>query len=213
MKSIIKQYYFFPFILFLILFVLKTFAIKSPNSRLQNILIVVIGALAGSIIVGTIYYFQDTKWGPAKRKKRLSKSPFKDLIDIGFERKDDFIVGKINDYTTIVMYTWESGKPGIKIDLLFNPRPSTDFLTARDIDQFEKRHKNVWKNPLYWTRNSIGQLFEYNFSPPSFKKIIVKAKEMSDILIKEGMRPISYEENEQVISELIKAMEGEKTNK
>lgn len=111
------------------------------------------------------------------------------------------------------MYTWESGKPGIKIDLLFNPRPSTDFLTTRDMDQFEKRHKNVWKNPLYWTKNSIGQLIEYNFSPPSFKKIIAKAKEMSDILIKEGMRPISYEENEQVIPELIKAMEDEKTNK
>lgn len=210
MKMIIKKYYLFPFIGFLVLLALKTWGIKSPNSSLENNMILLGGALLLSLIVGTIYYFQDTKWGPAKREKKFSKSPFKDLIDVGFERKGDFIVGKINDYATIVMYTWESGKPGIKIDLLFNPKPSTDFLTMRDIDQLEKRNKNMWKNTFYWTRNSIGQLIEYNFSPPSFQKIIAKAEKMSDILIKEGMRPISYEENEEIIPELIKALEDEK---
>lgn len=210
MKMIIKKYYLFPFIGFLVLLALKTWGIKSPNSSLENNMILLGGALLLSLIVGTIYYFQDTKWGPAKREKKFSKSPFKDLIDVGFERKGDFIVGKINDYATIVMYTWESGKPGIKIDLLFNPKPSTDFLTMRDIDQLEKRNKNIWTNTFYWTRNSIGQLIEYNFSTPSFQKIIAKAEKMSDILIKEGMRPISYDENEEIIPELIKALEDEK---
>ena len=216
MKSIIKQYYFFPFILFLILFVLQAFVLKSPNSPLQNALIVVIGALVLSFIVGTIYYFQDTKWGRAKREKKFSKPPFKDLLIIGFKRKGDFIMGSINGYTVIVMYTWHTGKSAIKIDILFDPQFSSRFLTMDEVIQLEKRNKksNLWKaNQLNWTRNSIEHLIEYNFSPPDYTEILTKAEEMVGILIKEGLNPISYEKNEEVMPELIKAIESEKKKK
>lgn len=216
MKMIIKKYYLVPFIVFLILFSLKALGLKSPNSPLENIFIVIGGVLILSLIVGTIYYFQDTKWGPAKREKKFSKSPFTDLFGIGFKREGDFMMGKINGYTTIVMYTWQMGKPSIVIDILFDPWVSDHFLTMKEVIALEKKNKgsNLWKaNQLDWTRNSIRHVIEYNFSSPSFQKIIAKAEEMSGVLLKEGLHPISYERNEEIIPELIKAIENEKTMK
>src|SRR5262245_6516169 len=113
MKTI-KQYYFFPFVGFLIMLGLKTINIKSPNSPLENAMILIGGALLLSLIVGTIYYFLDTRWGPAKREKKFSKSPFRELLDLGFKREKDFIVGTVNGFTTIVMYQWPGGRSAIR---------------------------------------------------------------------------------------------------
>lgn len=213
MKSIIKQYYLIPFIGFLVLFSLKGFSLKSPNTFLENALIVTGGALLLSVIVGTIYYFVDTKWGPSKRKKKLLKPPFSDLLAAGFQIKEDFILGSIEGYTVIVMYTWPEGKSAIQVDVLFDPRISDDFISMEDVDRIEKRNKKpgVWANNNFnWTRNSIGHVMEYTFKAPSHQKILDKSKEMTGILMKEGLVPISYEKNEEIMQKLEAAAETEK---
>ena len=216
MKAIIKQYYFIPFIGFLILFSLQGLGLKSPNTFLENTLIVIGGALLLSLIVGTIYYFLDTKWGPSKRKKKLLKPPFSDLLAAGFQIQEDFILGTIDGYTVIVMFTWPGGKSAIQVDVLFDPRISNHLISMEDVDQLEKRNKrsNLWANNSFnWTRNSIGHVIEYTFKAPSHQKVLEKSKEMTGILMREGLRPISYEKNEEIMPKLVAAIEREKKEK
>ena len=201
MWTIIKKYYLFPFVGFIILFAVKTIGVKSPNTPQENFLIILLGALLLSTIIGTIYYFLDTKWGPKKREKRFFKTPFKQLLEGGFRREDDFITGTVNGYTIIVMYVWPGGKSAINIDVLFDPRFLHGFLSAEDIRQIEKRNKksSFWTNHNYlWTLNSVGLSLEYTLTPPSAEKVITRAKELVDILIKEGLKPITLKQSEEV---------------
>ena len=215
MKKIIWHYYFIPFVGFLLLLALKGLGLKSPNSFLENVVIVVGGALLLSAVVGTIYYFLDTKWGPAKQKRKLLKPPFSDLLASGFRTEENFVVGAVNNYTVVVFYTWPGGKSAIQVDVLFDPRTGTDFRSMGDVIELEKRNKksSVWTdNNLHWTRNSIGHSMAYTFKAPSHQKILSKAEEMIGILNSEKLRPISYEENEQLMPGLLNHIEDE-TNK
>ena len=201
MWAVVKKYYLFPFICFVITLAAKTIGIKSPNTPQENLLILLIGALSLSAIIGTLYYFLDTKWGPKKRERRFSKSPFKQLLEGGFRREGDFAIGTIRDYTVIVMYVWPGGKSAIKIDVLFDPRLSDNFFSDDDIRQMEKRNKksSFWTNQNYsWTLNSVGYLLEYAIRPPSDKKVISKAQEMVDTLIKEKLKPISLKKTDEI---------------
>lgn len=213
MRSTIKKYYLFPFLFFLAAFIIRALTTKSPNTPLENTLIVIGGALLISLTIGTLYYFLDTRWGPSQQVKKLSKSPFKDLVQMGFKQEDNFIIGQMNGYTTIVSYTWHTGKHGIRIVVLFNPRFSDRFLTYKELIAIEKRNKksNLWKNnSIVVTRNSIEHIIEYSFKAPHYTKVLAKAEELSAILIKENLQPVSPEKNEELIPELEKAIEDEK---
>ena len=201
MWKIIKRYYLFSFIGFLILFAIQGIGIKSPNTPLENFLIVLVGAFVLSAIIGTLYYFQDTKWGPKKREKRFSKTPLKQLLESGFKREGDFVTGTVEGYTVIVVYVWPGGKSAINIDVLFDPRFLGGFHSPADIKQIEKRNKksSTWTNNNYlWTLNSIGLQLEYTFTPPSAEKVITRTKELVDILVKENLKPITLEQTEEV---------------
>jgi hypothetical protein len=175
MWSLLKKYYFFPFVSFIILFCIKAIGIKSPNTLQENVLLVLVGALSLSAFVGTLYYFLDTKWGPKKREKRFTKTPFKQLLEGGFRREEDYILGTVNCYTVIVRYVWPGGSSAVKIDVLFDPRCSSSFISPDAIKQIEKRNKksSFWSTDNYlWTLNSVGLLLEYSINPPSAQKVI-----------------------------------------
>jgi hypothetical protein len=62
----------------------------------------------------------DTKWGPAKRKKLLSKPPFTQLFENGFSRNGEMAVGVVQGYIITIFYTWTAGKSAIHLNALFD---------------------------------------------------------------------------------------------
>ncbi|MFT3701708.1 MAG: hypothetical protein QM802_05035 [Agriterribacter sp.] len=201
MWKIIKEYYLVNFIVFFIVFGLRGIATKSPNTLLENFLIVLIGSLILSALVGTIYFYIDARWGPNKREKRFSKVPFIQLVEKGFKRTGDFLIGTVDGYTVMIMFVWPLGQSAVKIAVLFDPASLAASTSYDDIEQIEKRHKKtgIWKNQEHeWTRNSVSFSLGYNFNPPSAETVIAKAQEMTDMLIKENIKPVSIEKLEDI---------------
>ena len=198
MNKIIRRYYLFSFLGFFVLFLITYLPRKSPNNTWINVLICLGGALLISVICGTIYYLQDTKWGPAKRKKRMDKSPFLEFYDYGFTRMEDYARGNIDGYEVLVMYAWwPGGKPAVRIDVLFDMGPATKDSSMSHINHLSKRIKspNGWHDPMYeWNRNSLGVVYSYTFSPPSFKRLMKKINELIEVLKREGLSPMNIGE-------------------
>ena len=200
MWKIIKQYYLLTFIVILIGFSIRVVGTKSPNTVLENFLVLLVASFIVSAAVGTIYYFMDTKWGPKKREKRLLKAPFIQLLEKEFNRQGDFLTGTIDGYTANVMFVWLSGNSAIQIEVLFDPRSLPGAISFDEIKQMEKRYRKpgFWLNQEHqeheWTRSSVAFSLPYNFSPPSAEDVIRKAQDITDMLIKENIKPISLED-------------------
>lgn len=73
MGTVIKKYYLFPFIGFLIVLSIRFIGIKLPSSLQENSIILLIGSLFLSLLIGTLNYLQDTKWGLKKGKRDFQK--------------------------------------------------------------------------------------------------------------------------------------------
>jgi hypothetical protein len=195
MMAIIRKYYLSFFVGFLLLLLWTLFTRESQNSNQVKGLICLGGALAGSIIVGTLYYLVDTKWGPAKRKKVLLKTPFTELFQNGFSKHNDMLVGTIHGYTVIIHYTWLARKSTIQLAILFDVgfsvHASEDLLNAIiNRNQPANRFSSLAHE---WHRNSISCTFEYNFKPPSYEKLMTKMEELTAILLREGLIPLSLD--------------------
>lgn len=210
MWTTIRQYYLLPFLGFGALFTLRVLLTDSPNTVAENALIVVAFAGAISLFTGTIYYFMDTRWGPNKRRKMLAKSPFKEFLANGFEQREDFLTGLVRGYTVIISYTWQTGHPAITPTVLFHPKPGGRFHAAESLKAMEKRHtpSGLFAAAGYqWTPCSIGQAMEYSFKPPAYEKVMETIHKLIDILEREGLHPITYEENDKLIPELVQELE------
>ena len=85
-------------------------------------------------------------------------------------------------------------------DVLFDPRLSSGCLSNEDIKQIAKRNRSsIWRNHNYlWTLNSVGTSIQYGLWPPSAEKVISKAQDLVNILINENLRPISFQETEEI---------------
>jgi hypothetical protein len=193
MWNTIKKYYLLTFVGFFMATAIKTFLNESKNSFVKNSLITFVTAFAISLIAGTLYYFQDTKWGPNKRNKMFTKKPFSDLFMNGFIQKGDTAVGTINRYTIIVNYVWPNGVSAILVNVLF------DKNTTANISDIKKRNKSIWGEDV------IGKLLTYNFTPPSYEKVLSAAEAMTSILKAEGLPPTGYEDKSKLAA-------GELTN-
>ncbi|OJY98274.1 MAG: hypothetical protein BGP13_11585 [Sphingobacteriales bacterium 40-81] len=204
LKNNIKKYYLVPAVAFLVPFLLGIIFIKSPNSFLVNLLIIFSGALISSLLAGTIYYLQDTKWGPAKREKRFSKSPFRELLLNGFTRENNFVIGYISKYPVIIIYNWGLEKPSVNIHIFFNSHYRGRKLAFEDTAEIEKRNlkKTMWSNHNYfWRENSIAHFIAYNFSPPDYEKVLSKADEIINMLRNEALQPININEAKKYFDE------------
>jgi len=193
--AIIKKYYLGSFVGFLLFLLLTLFTRDSQNSNQVKGLICLGGALTGSIIVGTLYYLVDTKWGPAKRKKVLLKSPFTELFQNGFSKHNDMLVGTIHGYAVIVHYTWLAGKSTIQLVILFDVGFSV-YATEDLLHSIIHRNQpaNRFSNLAHeWHRNSISCTFEYHFRPPAYEKLMAKIEELIAILLREGLIPLSLD--------------------
>lgn len=205
MKRIINQYYRFIFLAGFISFTVYVLTVKTVSTYtvFEKIFIAFMGALMLSALLGTVYYIYDTKWEPKRRAKFLSGSPFKELKEQGFQQEEQDLWGQINGYIVYFSFTWYLGYPSVLIEVFFHPNPNGRYLSDAELNGLEKRNKNssLSKNPEYvWSMISLGCFVSYGFKPPSAEKVQSKAKELTEILIKEQMQPIAKEEMEEAWS-------------
>ena len=194
--TVIRRYYLNLFIGFILLFLVIPSSTDTPGPSSKNIPMRIGWALLLTIVCGTLYYLQNTKWGPARRKKILLKSPFTELFQNGFIQNGDAAIGNVNGYTVLIFYTWISRKSAIKMEILFG----IDFhVYNHDEVLRDIIHRNPPRNRFSdtaeeWTRNSVYCRFEYYFRPPSYKKLKAKAEELTAILLRENLVPLSLKD-------------------
>ena len=196
MLNIIKKYYIAPFAGVLVVTALKTFTKESTKSFAENITTVLLSTLVISLVVGTVYYLQDTKWGPNKRDKAFNKSPFSDLLMNRFVIKDNAVVGIVNGFTVVVAYVWPHGASAVAVNVLFDPNICA--LYKGDLEDIKERNHTtgILSQDYTWTNGSIGYVHDDTFTLPAYDTVLKMASTMISVLKAEGLQPISYEESE-----------------
>src|SRR6185436_4450566 len=140
MKRVLP-YYFYPFVLLLVVLSANALTGKSVNTPAESFMNAVIFALIGSLLIGTIIFFYDTKWGPGKQLKILSKSPFSELKEQGFYVQDESLVGNVKEYTVMVSFNWESGRSAISVAVFFNPLRDSQYLGEEELRNLDKLYR------------------------------------------------------------------------
>ena len=209
MWQTVKKYYLGTFILLFIALCFKTIGTKSTNTPWFNFLIILAFSLGLTLIVGTLYYFQDTKWGPNRKKRLFNKKPFVDLLQNGFIKQDDLFIGNVSNYTVVITYIWPGGKPTIEVGVMFHPKTNGIFNTPEEIKLIAKRNKRGFLSEGYvWSLGSVTDLIGYNFKTPTYDMLLSKAQAMINILIKENLQPISYPDSEKLLLAYEKEIKG-----
>jgi len=169
-------------------------------------------AIVLAAIVGLIYFYADTKWGPNERRKRLRKSPFKELRQLGFEEKDNQLVGTFEYFQILAQYNWSgsNGKPSVMLHALFNPKRTNGFIPMDKIDHLNKKHK---KEQLIWSINSISREWNFNFKPPKFEAIESFLPLATTLLKEEQLEPLTLEESDAMEAEYLAYLEKQKNQK
>lgn len=196
----ISRYYIGPLVAFILIFFIGLPTRASTQAPWLIVAIKSGGALFLAAVVGTLHYLQDTKWGPSKRRKMMLKSPFAELFQNGFARYGDVAIGKVQEYTTLVSYTWSAGRSVIKMDILFDIGFQV-FNTDEALQVIINRNPpaNRFSSLAHeWTRNSIGCKFEYAFKAPSYERLRAKAEELTGILRREELIPMSIDKALQI---------------
>ncbi|MBB5394453.1 hypothetical protein [Mucilaginibacter sp. AK015] len=186
MWHFVKKYYLATFLGFLAATLLKELLNRSDRTFVHSFVVAVIVAFVISVVAGTIYYFQDTKWGPNKRKKLFTKPPFSHLLMNRFVQEDDAAVGVIDGYNVVVLYTWPNGGSAISISVFFD----MDFANRYKggIEEISKRNKVAAKEGFAWgNEGMISYLIDYSFKLPTYEKIMQRAEMMIAILKAEGL--------------------------
>jgi len=209
MFKILKTYYLYQWIVFSILFLISALFRESVNPLSKDILVSQIIAIILTLFVGTIYYFLDTKWGPNERTKRLKKTPFKELLEIGFEVKENQLIGTFNDYQVLAQYQWSgtNGKPSIIIYTLFNPKIDHRFIPEIKIKDLNKKYK---KQRYNWTINSVSYEWSFNFRPPKFEKIEEFLVDSVKYVKEEKLEPMTLSDTDKIHSEYLAFLEKNK---
>ncbi len=150
----------------------------------------VIIALSISILFGSLFYFYDIYFGPKKRISELNKYPFTEFLKIGFERKENYLIGKINGFVTIISYDWrgKNGFPSVYGIIIFEPKIKGKFLNNYDLNKFQKSIKDKFN---FWEFGQLRTEWSYIKGKPNHKLIIEKLKKNSNLISKKGIREIS----------------------
>ncbi|MBR9833146.1 hypothetical protein GYB57_13445 [bacterium] len=191
MIKVFKSYYLFPWVGLALLFLLKGLLGNSVQPLIDTIVTGQIFAFILALIVGTIYFYVDTIWGPKERKKRLQKPPFKELQAIGFKKQDNSLIGKFSGYEVLANYNWSgsSGKPSVSLHILFNP--NNNIMDIETIKQLNKKYK---KEKIVWGLDNLTKEWDFNFKPPKYEKVYSFLTSAIQILKNEKLQPIKLEQ-------------------
>ena len=195
MNRIFLKYYLSFLIGFFLILYFNIVNNGSPDHVGINILKCLAGAVVGSAVLGTLYYKLDTQWGPSKREKTFIRPPFTELFQNGFKRQGEVVIGQVHNYPVIFFYTWQPVKSMIKLYIAFEMGSSFHVYAnedvLRDIVNRNQPANRFSSEAFVWTDNTIGCTFEYYFKPPTYKKLMAKVDELTGILVREGLTPMS----------------------
>jgi hypothetical protein len=164
------------------------------------------GGTMGLSLLGGAFYNLKSKPRALKEEKNFTRSPFRDLLENGFSRNNDRVIGLINGYTTIICHSRYTGKFAINIYMLFDPRQGRHFLSDCDMQDIRTRNKltrNLFEQDFEWSKNAVIYCFEYDFIPPAYEKILRRTKLMADVLKQEGLKQIGYQETNTLLETLL----------
>lgn len=169
-------------------------------------------SLTIAVFCSGLYYFWNTKWGPEQRRKKMKRKPFTKFYEIGFDQREDFAIGTIENYQVIIRYNWtgSTGKPSISFETLFNPKKYGRFVHQNDLDELNKNYK---KDKIVWFRNFVTKEWEFNFNPPSFEQIFPYVKRSVELLRREKFEPLNLKESDEIIPEFERYLEDEGNRK
>ena len=203
MKDIIKKFYLFPFVGFLILFTLIVIGAVIKSGFIQPVYwyfaVAISGALFLAVLIGTVTYYKNDKIGPNRRQKFLLMSPFTDLFANGFTLRDDAAVGIIKGYTVIVGYEWNP-EEHFDIKVLFDPIFKDNTFTPAEqekhynIQIYNTKKNTTWiRQTLFWGQCFMSCEMKLGFKLPKYEKVNKEINLMIDILQKGDLKPVGLE--------------------
>ncbi len=193
MFKILKKYYLSYLIFISILFFLTSLVGESVNSLYEDLIFGQTLAIILAFFIGTIYFFWDTKWGPKKRKKLLSKSPFLEFKKLGFKEINDEIIGFYNNYQVKISYEWMGfdSKPCIQANIYFKQEKENTFISLDEQIELYKS-LNISNNIVI---DCLTKQWSFNLRPTKFKVIETFIESATKILIEKRLKPITLEES------------------
>lgn len=209
MIKIFTRYYLPFYIGISLLFLLKAWKGNSAIPIEERLLTGQLFAIVLAIFSGAIYYLEDTKWGPKKRKKQLNASPFKELKNLGFVEEEQQLIGVYKNYLIVVSYTWRGsrGNRSIILCVFYNFKQSHTYVSDEKIDRLNKTYK---KQRLKWSVGHVIKEWNFNYKAPLYQDIKDYLESVILILDKEGFPPISRTEYESMAGEYMMYLERNK---
>ncbi len=209
MIKILKRYYLPLYIVLSLTFLLKYWLGKRIMPVGEQLITAQLFAIVLTILCGAIYYLEDTKWGPKRRKKQLNASPFKELKNLGFVEEENQLIGVYKNYLIVASYTWRGsrGRPSIILFVFYNSKTSHVYVSNDRIKDLNKAYK---KQTLEWSVGYIKKEWSFNFKPPLYQDIKAFLESAILTLDKEGFQPISRTEYESMAGEYMMYLERNK---
>lgn len=207
----IKRYFLPWFVTFLVIFFLPLlFTSETASDDAIYVIPAMVFVLA--LLCSGLIFFWNTKWGPQQRKNKMSKSPFTEFYELGFDKKVDCALGSIKDYQVIIRYNWigTTGKPSVSFEILFNPKKSGRFIPQSAIDELNKKYR---KEKIIWFRNFLTKEWDFNFLPPKFESIYSYVERSVELLKLERLEPLTLEQSDEMIPEFERYLEDERLRK
>ncbi|MFY0671856.1 MAG: hypothetical protein JXQ87_00545 [Bacteroidia bacterium] len=143
--------------------------------------------LLASILIGGMLDFAANVYTPLRRKGIYKKSPFKDLLDGGFQLiNETHLEIQIDGFHYGVL--WDgSFKPTISIMVLFSPTGFEEEDNKRVVDLLKKSGFN----DLVVADGILKINLDYNFTRPGYKKIEASINQLKQASSTLNLKPIS----------------------
>lgn len=187
-KERLVVYYIFPgFVLSLIFIIFILIEFFADRFGPFETIIAIAIAIAFGLLIGGMLDFAANAYTPWRRKGIYKKSPFKELMEKGFELIDEtHLEMQIDRFHYGVI--WDgSFKPIISIMLLFKPE---DF-ESRDAEMLKETLRENDYKYIIVQDGMLIKSFEYNFFRPKYSKIEAAIKTLKRASIALNLQPIS----------------------
>lgn len=148
--------------------------------------------LCVSLFLGTILFINDQYFGPKLRRKKLKTLTFTDFYKIGFENRNDYLIGKIKGYSIVIGYYWENSDriESVYTIVLFDPE-----LNGKNLNSY---FLNKWQTSIeddynHWEYGRFFTIWPYQNGGPNSKTVIRKIEKNIKIVSNKGLKKMEFE--------------------